>query len=256
MAEFLNNPIFELAPNFAGIPTLAVSTVGSIIGEGFGPRLAQFSGKHPRHTLNHEWHLKTALEIKQFCQFFDQQAGRWGGFFMPSYHAEIEPIDDVLDGATEIHIDEIGYFDAFNINGGNAMALGSSIALIHRDGSRHYARITDVLDGNPERLIIDPPVDRDWLIGEFFISFLYYVRFVNDLVTLDFNGPNEATVRAPMIENILVGEENVVEGSPKSTEDTGAPPAAAPSDGEAEDVFVRHDGETFTDASGNEFTVN
>ena len=255
MAQILNNPIFDLAPDFAGIPSLLVSTSGSLVGEGFGPRLAQFAGKHPRHTLNHEWHLKTALEIKQFCQFFDQQAGRWGGFFIPSYQAEVNPVEDIPNGTNEIYIDPVGFDQAY-LAGDQIFSAGNNVALIHRDGTRHYARVIDALDGTPERLTIEPGVDRDWIVGEFFISFLYYVRFINDLVTLDFNGPAEATVRAPMIENVLVGREGVVVGFPKSTGDTGAPPVAAPSDGDGGDVFTRHDGETFTDAGGNVFTVN
>ncbi len=255
MATLLNNPIFDVMPDFTSPPTLSVNRASTVFGEGPGPRVAQFSGKHARHTLNHGWRLTTREAIRDFCEFFDQQGGRHGGFFVPSWQADLDPVAGIANGESLIQITPINYPECYGASPAD-MQPGSAIMLIDRDGTKHFARVIASEDGDPEVITLEPAVTRDWTLGEFFICFLHYVRFVSDAISLDFNGVNDATVKAAMIENVLVATENTDDEESKSTDDTGDTESTAPSEGvSGPSAFIDNQGNEFQSAGGNTFTT-
>lgn len=230
-------PLLDIQPEFSSAPTI-VGTRGTEVTQiSEARRVSQFSGKHAVHTLNHSFLFQSREEIQAFSDFFETVAGKWGAFWCPSWHGELNPTAGIANGATSIVITAVDYATVY-LSSAQQNRLGRYIFLLHVDGTLHISKVLAATAG--DTLTLQTAVPRAFALGDFIVGFLYYVRFGMDRLTLEFNGPNEARTRLAMIETIIP------DSTPKSV--------TIPPEETTLESFTRADGEEFTLADGEVLT--
>jgi hypothetical protein len=249
--------LFDFMPEFSSPPTIIGSRQSDITGLSQARRIAQFSGKKPVHSLNHQYRLTTREDILGFSAFIEAVSGKWRAFWLPSWHAELNPVDGILKASPLLKITPVNYNSAYKLTTVDTR-LGRYIWALHRSGEVLTSRVSALSIGNPEVLTLETAPKSDWTQGEFVAGFLYYVRLASDKITVDFSGANEASCQLSFIEAINVTDQAAsagtsAAGDPITTED---PPAETPPSGDpAFDPFTTATGGSFEDAEGKVFTT-
>lgn len=212
--------VFETQPDFATAPKLTVSREMRLSSIGESRRLAQFTGKHIKHGFAHRHVLNTREAIHELSDFFHARAGRWQPFWLPSWHAELNPVAGIVNGGNALSITPIQYQDRFIDS--DLRRLGNFIFLLRTDGLLHLTQVESATTANPEVLTLGTAVPSAFPLGSFFAGFLYFVRFVNDRLDLEFNGASFATTSLQMIETTNVIQVGADESNPKSGTEQGA----------------------------------
>lgn len=185
--------VMTIAPHFAAPPRPSATRGFDLVGLSQSPKYAAFPGRSVVHTLRFDFLCHSNSEIRALVEFFELQKGKWGDFFLPSWHAELTPASDLADNGDELQIEPIGYEDAYFADTSFDNWLGQHIFMLHREGDFHVSKVLSVIGGPAEVLTLASPVERDWNIGDFIIGFLYHVRWLNDELELEFHGLNQAS---------------------------------------------------------------
>lgn len=199
----LGKEVLEIMPEFTTPPSIIGRRDAEIASLSHSKRRAQFVGKHAVHTLNHSFRFISAAEIRAFSDFWETVAGRWGAFWVPSWHSEINPVEGMVNGTNLLAITPVGYAGVY-LADTELTRLGRYIWMFKPDGTTHVSKVTAASVGNPEVLTLETAVAEDWDLGTFEVGFLYHVRFASDRLSLDFSGATEASARVAMVETIKV----------------------------------------------------
>jgi hypothetical protein len=155
-----------------------------------------FPAAHAQHTITFDFLLMGRDDIRELSDFFYEMRGKWGEFFVPSWHPELEAAVGIDYGENELYIEPIGYADLFGEDTGTSLAvpenLGNHIFLLHDEGDLHLSAVESVTGTDPEILNLSEPVSRDFEVGRFIAGFLYWVRFTTDELELEYIGPETA----------------------------------------------------------------
>lgn len=193
-------PLFDLAPDFAEAPEPGAQRLMTAANLSVAPRIAAPLGAHPVHTLRHRFVLVDA-EIATFEDFFYTQAGRWGDFWVPSWHAELNPTAGLAIGGAALTITPVEYASVYDPTHPQVNRLGHYIYLHDQDGSMHVSKVTGVTGA--EILTLATPAERTWTLGRFYAGFLYRVRFLSDNLELEYSGPNVARATVAFQEVVI-----------------------------------------------------
>lgn len=122
--------------------------------------------------------------IRDFIQFFDDQMGRLGGFWLPSWQSDIVVTVSFLGDATELTIEDIDYEATYLPND----ATGRHIFVKFPDDTEKYKAITNA-DADTNTITIDSTIGKDCSVDHLphlLVSFLYFVRFDQDEIELKY----------------------------------------------------------------------
>lgn len=193
-------PVLEIVPQFADPPTIAGRYQASLADLSDAPRANFMVGRKPIHVLSQKYLFQSRAEAEAFEDFFDEVAGTWGTFWVPSWHGELNPTVNADSGATELSISPVNYATVFDPTTDKLNDLGHFIWFLHYDGTFEIKRVTAVTGTDPEVLTLDSGLSRQYKVGEFLVGFLYLVRFMNDELSLNFTGLNHIDCDSAMIE--------------------------------------------------------
>ncbi len=194
-------PVMDLMPDFSTAPQRVAKRLFLNSGLGYAAQNVGFPGKIATHGMSHTYLLTSRDEIETFAAFFDEMAGKWGDFWLPSWNAELNPVADLAEGETALSITPVGYNAAY-LTESDTTRLGRYVWLLKYDGTVFISRVDSCADGDPEVMTLVTPAPSDFVLGSFIVGFLYLVRFVNDALVLDFSGPAEASTTVAMIETM------------------------------------------------------
>ena len=116
--------------------------------------------------------------IRDFVQFFDDQMGRLGGFWLPSWQSDIVVTSAFLGTDTVLTIEDIDYQATYL----PLAATGRHIFVKFPDGVEKYKTIIDAfsLDGT---ITLDSAIGANCTADQLphlLVSFLHFVRFDQD----------------------------------------------------------------------------
>lgn len=233
-------PFLVIQPEFTTPPRVMGQRQTEMVTFGQSPALLTYTGKHAMHSLNHAFFFQSRADIQAFADFFDGIAGKWGAFFMPSWLPELNPVAGIADGGSELSISPMDYYAAF-LADSETTRLGHYIFLLNVDGTMHVSKViesTTVED--TEVLTLETPVPQAFALGEFMAGFVYFVRFAQDTLTIEFSGATKGRSNVGVIEVVKIGGySDYVPAVPD------VPPA---------DYVTDSLGEKFTDPTGDRFT--
>lgn len=197
--QFNGIEVFTVEPDFATPPRPKLQRNRVLMQLAQSPAYASFLGRRPMHVLNFDFVLHGKAEIRSVEDFFVQQRGKWGSFWVPSWHAELEPTATIANGGNTVTISPVGY-QANYLTDSSLDMFGRYIFLLHREGDLHISEVTSCAGASPEVLTIATPVDREFAVGDYIVGFLYFVRFLQDELEMEFIGGEQAQARLAMQE--------------------------------------------------------
>lgn len=204
MATVETFEVLEIEPHFANPPRISPMRSHERIQLNKGAaEIVQFRGAGVRHRLYHEFLFNTRAEFGEFADFFFDRKGKWGGFWVPSWHEELKATAGITATDTTISIDPVDFAEVY-LNDGTAPAtsLGTYIWIYHEDGTFEYLKVTGATAADPEVLTLDAgtPVAQTAALGSFVIGFLYFVRFIADEIPFRFPHPNSCKLSIGFLE--------------------------------------------------------
>jgi hypothetical protein len=200
-------PVLDMEPDFALPARIRGTRIQDMVDLSVAKRILTFRGKQVIHNLYHEWILQDRAEIEEIESFFHDRKGKWEGFFTPSWHGEMEPKNSLAISGTSLQIDGIDYLGTLGALDGSH-TLGNYIFLLHRDGTLHLDKVTAVTGTTTETLTLRDGVPQAFDLGDYICGFLYFVRFLNDELDLNFDGFEKARANLSMQEIPIVDVED------------------------------------------------
>jgi hypothetical protein len=207
--------VLELQPDFATPPQIRGMFPNDLLEFSAADRLMSYRGKHVFHNLYFDWLLHGETEIRTLEDFFFDHKGKWTPFFVPSWHQELVPADDLLSGANQLSIEPVDYDNVYFQESATPTRLGNYIFLYDQDGTLWTPKVSNVTGSDPEVLTLNANAAKDWLAGEFIIGFMYFVRFLDDALELSYEGTDQARAKIGMKETTLITAEADVAGDPE-----------------------------------------
>jgi hypothetical protein len=194
MATVETFEVLEIEPHFANPPRVSpFRSHERIQMNKAASEIVQFRGEGVRHRLFHEFLFNNRTDFGEFADFFFDRKGKWGGFWVPSWHEELKATAGITAAATTISIDPVDFAEVY-LNDGTAPAtkLGTYLWIYHEDGAFEYLKVTGATAADPEVLTLDAstPIAQTASLGSFVIGFLYFVRFMADEIPFAFPEPN------------------------------------------------------------------
>ena len=190
-SSYFSLPVFNLEPN-------RVNTPESII-EVF-PEVTNFLSKSMSYTHTTEgqirskftWSFDTRAEAYELVKFFDEQCGKWGNFWYPSWMDDIELTSPFDSSDTVLDIQDIQWSTYWENT--ESRSLGTLLYILLPDG-------TEII-----RYIVDAPtstqIEVDSAMGTTITStagviccFLYMGRFNVDELTLRYDSEHYSSAQ-------------------------------------------------------------
>jgi len=206
--------VLDLEPDFASLPTIRGTRYTDRVFLSEANQVISYRGKHPIHSLYFRWNMRNRVDLRALEDFFFDRKGKWGTFWTPSWHGELYQRASLLNTGTTLSIEPVEYATLFLVDTTNVFRLGNYIFLLHQDGTLWTPKVTGVSGTDPEILQLGEAATKDWNVGECMIGFMYCVRFLDDELQLEMQGPNAATVSLAMQEVTNVDSEADNAGDP------------------------------------------
>lgn len=200
MATIEGKELFLTQPNFASPPRIVGQQIVSTVELSEARRIAAYTGKHPLHAMTHEFIFKTKAEAEAFEEFFDARGGQHEAFWIPGWHAELNPVANITNGGNQISVSPVEYASVYDPTHAETNRLGHYVFVHDYDGTIHTTRINSVSGTNPEVLVMNTVAPKLFTLGQFYVGFLYHVRFMTDELEMEWFGANEAHCSVPLIE--------------------------------------------------------
>lgn len=206
--------VLLLQPDFATSPKLVGNYSSEKVDLSEAERIDAYYGDHPLHSFTHRFKLSSRADIETLEDFHFDRAGKWQPFWLPSWHAELNPLATIANGGTELQISPVGYATVFDPTHTNVARLGHYIFLIHLDGTFLIRKVTGVSGSSPEVLTLNSGVTREFKLGEFAVGFVYCVSLIADDLVLTFNGKDSATAEIGVTEESFIDPASITPETP------------------------------------------
>lgn len=153
--------------------------------------------------MNHRFAFTSRADAREMEDFYNARAGGWGAFFVPGWHAELEPLQTLAPGDTSLAVTAVNYAAVY-LDAAKKTRTGHYIYLLNEAGDFHATKVLNATTGSPEILTLrdEIPDGMDFLLGKYHVGLLYNVRFLHDRLLMEFAGPHFATCELPMVEVI------------------------------------------------------
>lgn len=141
-------------------------------------------------------------EIQTLRLFFDAMRGRWGGFWLPTWHSDLRPASALAADDLVLTVTDSGWGDYWSSRPG----IGRYLFFLFPDGEEKIREA--VGRPGPDRIRLNTSLGRsvdEAEINNLFISFFLFVRFDQDALELDFK--TETVARTQIIFQTLSHEE-------------------------------------------------
>lgn len=199
--------LLEIRPDFASDITVDVVTtsIGNRMGE--ARAFLQYPTQRPVHSLSRDYVLP-AVTAEAFADFFDDHAGQWKAFLVPSYCSELGNGETnstaSTSGTPDLYIDWCDYEAKFEPVDGN---LGRYIFILWDDGTFFATKVLSVSDtsaGIYDKLQLNDNLPKGVSVtSPPIIGFVYLVNFATDELEMEFFGDSNVVLSAPMIESLI-----------------------------------------------------
>jgi hypothetical protein len=199
--------VLLIMPEFSTAPKFNTARQKSMVGISQAPRLAVYTGQRQANGWNMRFAMNSRAEIRTLEAFFYRMAGRWGSFWLPSWHGELNPVASLANGASALSISPVRYATIYDPTHADTSRPGHYIFLQHIEGTLHVSKVNTVSGAGPEVLALNTAAARDWNLGSFFAGFVYLVRFTTDKLSLEYSGLNSATCSLGVIEDLQMQSE-------------------------------------------------
>lgn len=195
--------VFLTKPQFAAQPKLTSSRDLRMLAASAARRYGAWPTRAPLHVLTHEYAFDSRAAAREFEDFFYDRRGQWGTFWTPGWHAELKPQQTLSAGATSLAIAKVNY-SAVYLPGSDTKRLGRYIYLLNTKGQMHVTKVTAAAAGDPEILTFETAVPGgvSFIAGSYHVGLLYFVRFMNDRIAMQFAGPELATTQVQFVETL------------------------------------------------------
>jgi hypothetical protein len=189
--------VLQIRPDFAEAPDITGTRFSTMVGIGSARRTGFFPGKVPLHAIRHKYVLRGTI-AKDYEKFFNDRAGRWQSFLLPSWVYELSNGTTNTTGSSSgqpnLRIDWCDYGTYFDPTHAELTRLGHYIFILWPDGTTFFSRVNSMganSAGVFETLVLATNLplavggNHDCIIG-----FCYSVRFADDELDMEFRGPN------------------------------------------------------------------
>lgn len=190
-------------PDFARPPKLSGSRLMSSAALSQARRIGFYTGQQAQHFLTQEFILRGS-QIQDIEDFFYSMGGKWQTFWALSWHQELVAVAGINSGAFNLQISPVGYATEYNPADADTTKLGHYVFLLDIRGNLHISKVNSVSGTSPEILALATAPAVTFVLGEFFIGFVYHVRFTSDELGLEYSGIDEAKTTLPMMEAITI----------------------------------------------------
>lgn len=198
-------PTLLIMPDFASPPRLAGAMKYDEADLSQAARLNIFVGDRPLHNFTHKFKFTNKTDSEAFEDFLDALCGQWGGFYVPSWHAELNPAANLANGGTSLQITPVNYPTVYDPTNPYTVRLGHYIFLIDYDGTFFVSKVTAAtVTGGTETLTLATAAPKQFTVGSFFVGFMYCVRPLSDSIALTYNGQGEIEADLSMTELMRV----------------------------------------------------
>lgn len=196
-----NLEVLLVQPDFANPPRMAGKRGVRFMARGQARRLGIFPTGGTQHVLNHRFAFNTRVGWRELEDFFNSRSGSWGSFFVPGWHAEVQPLQTLAPGDTSLAVGAVNYAAVY-LDAAKKTRTGHYIYLLNEAGDFHATKVLSATTGSPEILTLRDAVPDgvNFLLGKYHVGFLYNVRFMSDRLLFDFAGDSFASCETAMVE--------------------------------------------------------
>ena len=196
-------PLLTIPPDFAQPPRLTGKRAIHTMAKGQARRLGIYPTGGTQHVLAHRYAFTTRVEARAFEDFFNARSGAWEPFFVPGWHAELNPLQSLAPGNTSLAISPVNYAAVY-LDAAKKTRTGWHIYLLNEAGDLHASKVTAATSGSPELLTLQTavPSGMNFLLGSYHVGFCYLVRFMGDHLAMEFSGPEFVTTETSFLELI------------------------------------------------------
>ena len=181
--------VLLIMPDFASSPKITAAQKMMEVDLSEAPRINAFPSDRPLHAFTHKFRFTDRTEAIPLEDFFCERKGKHQAFYVPSWIAELCPVDNIAFGASELKVESVAYGTNYDPTDTNKARLGRYVFLISQDGQMLVRRVTaSATGGGVDTLTLGEAVDRDFIAGKYFVGFLYCVRMLKDDLSLEFRG--------------------------------------------------------------------
>jgi hypothetical protein len=200
MATVNGLPFFDTMPDFASPPEPSVSLKMHLADHGIGQKIAGFVGRREQQILTSEFKTHSAAERHAVEKFFNERKGSGGGFYVPSWHRDVDCPSGITSGIDTLEISPIDY-DTVYLANTDTNAPGKWLFAYSAGG---VMQTRNVLSYTTGALTVDSEWTTAVVADELLCGFIHYVRFLDDTLRVEYDGQEKATISVQMIEVIDV----------------------------------------------------
>lgn len=206
--------VLLLQPDFATAPKLVGNQKVSSANLGESAKVNAYTGDRPLHAFTHRFKFVRRSDAAILEDFVTDRAGSWKPFWLPSWHGELNPVATIPNGTTFLSITPVNYATVYDPTHANVTRLGHYIFLIHYDGTVLIRKVVAVIGTNPEVLVLDSAVTREFALGNFAVGFVYCVALIADKLTLNFSGLENISTELAVAEETAIDEPDSTSDNP------------------------------------------
>lgn len=189
-------------PHFATAPKVSASRLSQRIANGQAPQQVTWNGMQPTHGWRMEFVLRSRANVQAFEEFFYARKGKWNHFWVPSWHAELNPLETLSIGETALDITPVNYATVYDPTKTDGTQLGNYIFLASYAGDLHVSKVNSVSGTSPEVLVLADAPAVDFTLGQYIAGFVYKCRFAQDELDITWKGATNATTEVGIMEII------------------------------------------------------
>ena len=200
--------VLLIMPEFSTAPKIAanISTQQVQISEARG--IIAYPMDRPLHTIGMKFKFISKAAAAEFEDFMDAQAGKWKSFYVPSWHAELNPVATLSSGSTSLQISPVNYATVYDPTDSNVARLGHYIFCLHYDGTLFVSKVSSVAGTSPEILTLATAAPKDFTLGQFLVGFMYCVNAISDAVDINYFSLNKAEADLGVTETLKISDGN------------------------------------------------
>ncbi len=180
--NYKDSPVFIVEPNWASSLKTKYGFLFSFF-SGRGKGYADTDLHIGQISLNFQYLLTSKEEIKDIIDFFNSNMGRLSAFWVPTWQKDVVVTEAFVSTDTTIIIEDVDYVNAWLAN----QSIGRHLLFNFPDGSQSIRAVKDAPDSTT--LLLDAEIGTDCqenALSSLSVSFVYYVRFASDNLTLKY----------------------------------------------------------------------
>ncbi len=185
-STYKSNKVLSRFPIWSGNPTMYVQEITGRF-NALGHSFAESFQNYPLFRAKNKYSLTNKTDIEELNELFNENIGRWGVLWIPSWQKDIVITSNIGAADVNIDIEDIEYSTFYPKKGSGGSGTGRYL-FFYKSRTEWYAREVTATPTSTQ-ITIDSALGKAYGVNDFqMISFLYLSRFDVDDINWKYYG--------------------------------------------------------------------